>query len=283
MVLPLILAALSGVTVVLGGPWFTWLPPLVLAGAFAGFFISYSPRVRQAGHRLAAWLTNPFLQWGALMAAGIGLVAWCVFPTSPPPSRADSPYEAVAQRVAASLHEVSSPAAWTDRGRRVRLLSVPQHVLPRTTLETFERDMAKEWGLSLRLVRTSSPDGRADCHGWVFADGRWWVLGQDVEVILQDNGYRAVAITQAGDLVVYRDGSGRIAHSGVVVTSPGGSVLVESKWSWLGSYVHAPTAQPYGGVPVFYRSARTGHRLTLKPTSDEPTPWRLTEESPSHH
>src|SRR5262249_42732473 len=123
-------------------------------------------------------------------------------------------------------------------------------------------EMAQDWGVSLLLIRTRSPDGRADCHGWVFGDGCWWILGIDVEAILQDNGYEPVAEPAAGDLVVYRHPSGPITHTGVVfATARAGSVLVESKWAWLGTYLHALDAHPYGGRPSYHRSSRAGHRL----------------------
>jgi hypothetical protein len=130
-------------------------------------------------------------------------------------------------------------------------------------LEAMEAEMAEEWGRALRLIRTSPPDRRSDCHGWIFADGRWWILGADVDAILQDNGYQPVAEPGVGDLVVYRRGA-LITHSGVVsATANGRPALVESKWSWLGTYLHAPEVHPYGGNPAYFRSARAGHRLTL--------------------
>jgi hypothetical protein len=128
----------------------------------------------------------------------------------------------------------------------------------------MEGEMAREWGLSLQLIRTSLPDSKSDCHGWVFVEGYWWILGADVEAILEDNGYQPVTEPIAGDLVVYRDRSGLITHSGVVfAASPGKAVLVESKWSWLGSHLHYLDSHPYGGYPAFYRSQRHGHSLTL--------------------
>jgi hypothetical protein len=36
---------------------------------------------------------------------------------------------------------------------------------------------------------------------------------------------------------------------------------VESKWGWLGRYLHPPAAQRYGTLWTFHRSDRTGHRL----------------------
>ena len=167
----------------------------------------------------------------------------------------------------AALWENGYHTAVTDRGRRIHLFTMPSAALPREMLDGMESEMAQEWGASMRVIRSSAPDPRSDCHGWIFAKGRWWVLGQDVEVILQDNGYSMTADPSAGDLVVYRHEATPITHTGVVyAVGKGRQILVESKWAWLGTYIHPVESQPYGGHPTFYRSARSGHRLKIVPT-----------------
>ena len=144
--------------------------------------------------------------------------------------------------------------------------ALPECALLPTMLREMEAEVAQDWGPSLRLIRTSPPDGRSDCHGWVFTGGLWWVLGADVEAILEDNGYRPAPEPAPGVLVVYRDDQGQITHTGLVHAAPQGvPVLVESKWCWLGTYLHTPDGHPYGGRPAYYRSARAGHQLTLLP------------------
>ena len=66
-----------------------------------------------------------------------------------------------------------------------------------------------------------------------------------------------------GDVVAYRTPDGRVCHTGVVVgVSRGGEVVVESKWAWLGVFVHPAAAQPYAANWGYYRSGRVGNDLT---------------------
>jgi hypothetical protein len=168
------------------------------------------------------------------------------------------------------LQSVDSPIARTDKGRRVRLFANPEFVLPPSTLALMEDDLARETDLSLRVIRQAAPDADSDCHGWIFADGRWWIVGEDVPIILEDNGYTPVTEPKAGDLVIYRYGARLITHSGIVVSaSDRGRILIESKWAWLGTYLHGPEAHPYGGSPHYYRSPRPGHRLAIESASNK--------------
>jgi hypothetical protein len=85
-------------------------------------------------------------------------------------------------------------------------------------------------------------------------------LGQ----LLEHNAYSIVTLPRVGDVVVYRDPTNdQVVHTGLVrVAGADGLVLVESKWGWMGRYLHAPLDQPYGGEYVFYRSSRPGgHQL----------------------
>ena len=101
------------------------------------------------------------------------------------------------------------------------------------------------------------------CHDWVFTGGRYTLTG-DPQAILEDNGYAEVQLPRAGDLAVYRDqSSGTLMHTGVVRSvGEGGAVLVESKWAWMGRYLHPAGVYCYpGAVCTFYHSARSGHLL----------------------
>src|SRR5262249_49733975 len=100
------------------------------------------------------------------------------------------------------------------------------------------------------------------CHGWVFAMGQAWISGAAVDTILDDNGYASVDDPAVGDLVVYRDGTGKVLHSGIVRGVAGDErILVESKWGALGIYVHAAGHTGYADNFKFYRSKRQGHLL----------------------
>src|SRR5262249_33273989 len=111
----------------------------------------------------------------------------------------------------------------------------------------------------------------SNCHGWVFAAGRYWVPGNAVEAILRDNGYAEVTAPRPGDLAVYRGSDGGVSHTaGVRDVSDGMPVLVEGKWGALGVFLHPADKSPYGTDVRFYRSPRHGHTLAgIEPTNDE--------------
>ena len=83
-----------------------------------------------------------------------------------------------------------------------------------------------------------------------------------MDTILADNGYEPVEQAEGGDLIVYRDDSGLVAHSGVVrFVGEDGRVLVESKWGPLGVFLHTPETQPFSNQYSFWHSPRLGHWL----------------------
>jgi len=122
-------------------------------------------------------------------------------------------------------------------------------------------------GLSDKVVHTGPPSDSYDCHGWTFTNGEKWINNDQVQKILDDNGYVGVPSgqVQVGDLVVYRDEYGNITHTGIVtaVDENGNPTEIESKWGSLGRYRHAPGDVPPGyGEPEYHRSNRpNGHQL----------------------
>jgi hypothetical protein len=117
----------------------------------------------------------------------------------------------------------------------------------------------------LQALVESSP---ANCHGWVFTAGNYFLGCDDVERILEDNGYEFCQSPQAGDLIVYRNDGGGITHTGLVqVVYLGGMVVIDSKWGLGGRFLHGPEQQPYGNRYGYYRSARKGHALAIRPVS----------------
>jgi hypothetical protein len=112
------------------------------------------------------------------------------------------------------------------------------------------------------IIRRGPQDPTYDCHGWTFAAGRYHIGSNSVEQILHDNGYKLVDQPQVDDVIIYRDATGAIIHSGIVRVSEGaGLVLVESKWSVYGRYLHPPEVQVYSQDFAYYRSPRQGHLL----------------------
>lgn len=112
------------------------------------------------------------------------------------------------------------------------------------------------------------PDAKSNCHGWAFTGGQFLLRGNEVEQILHDNSYQTVPNPQSGDLIIYRNESGEILHTGVVRgVLDEGTVMIESKWGVDGRYLHLPTDQPYSQIYGYYRSSRPGHRIEIQKSS----------------
>jgi hypothetical protein len=110
---------------------------------------------------------------------------------------------------------------------------------------------------ALLPVRIADTDPRSNCHGWVFTGGRYGISELAVGALLQDNGYHQVDAPLPGDVVVYRDASGKVSHSGRVYrVHETGETWIESKWGPGGRYRHLPLDQCYSGKPEYYRSER---------------------------
>jgi hypothetical protein len=173
-----------------------------------------------------------------------------------------------------SAHHTPKPVtARTDRGNPVTVFDLGDH-LALVDEEAAEAQLTQVRNLGLRLIRTAPPDGRCNCHGWVYTGGRYLVAAGDVDRILHDNGYEAVTGPRVGDLVVYRAQGGCPAHSAVVrVATDDGLVLLESKWNTLGVYLHAPEDYAPGLTWTYYRSPRSGHVLRGL-TPDSPAPGK---------
>jgi hypothetical protein len=158
--------------------------------------------------------------------------------------------------------------ALTDAGRPIPLyaLAADSAKLQRlvTRAAQLDEDVRQEFAPTDGMIRTAEADPGSDCHGWLFTGGRHLIDGQDVEWILQDNGYQHVLEPQPGDLAIYPDSAGKIRHSGVVVAVTDKHVpLVESKWGFIGRYISPAFNHMYGPGCRFYRSSREGHHLRL--------------------
>jgi hypothetical protein len=252
-----LLGLAGGSALAAGLPRGLWLPPLALAGACALFGAARSRRLGRA----AAVLRRPAVQWGALLALAPALAIAAAYQAALPPEHS-------VPRLPGPDPEALRPAegAWaaTDRGRSVPLFTYPTDPALTGTLAEEEGALLDGRVPSLRVIRAAPPDPTSNCHGWVFTGGRFWVKGDAVEDILRDNDYLRVEAPRPGDLVVYRDERGALSHTGVVSSvGSDGLVLLESKWSWLGRYVHAAEAHPYGPIFSYHRSSRTGHLLRL--------------------
>ena len=150
---------------------------------------------------------------------------------------------------------------YTDRGRRVQTYESVGAV-PSEHPSEVEAAILTRFALDHRVIRVAGPDLVCNCHGWTFGGGQCWLNSAEAEQILGENGYNPVPVPRCGDVVVYENGSGHPIHSGVVVgLDRAGEVLVESKWAWIGLYIHSVENQPYSTRWEFYHSERPDNSL----------------------
>ena len=115
-------------------------------------------------------------------------------------------------------------------------------------------------GIRERVIRTAPSSLECNCHGWVFTAGQHWLKGEDVPLVLADNGYAKTVEPREGDVAIYYDPAGVVAHTALVrFVAADGAILLESKWGQCGRFIHGPKDQLYGPEPVYYHSPRRGH------------------------
>jgi len=144
--------------------------------------------------------------------------------------------------------------AWTDEGTPVPL-GRPREEAAGGVPDEFA------W----RAIAAHPAAASANCHGWVFAEGRYWIPTESIDAILADNGYHLTDQPLPGDLIIYRDDRGRPFHSGIVkAVGSDHFVLVESKWGALPVFWHTPEHQAFGDRLEYRRSDRQGHSLRIE-------------------
>lgn len=198
---------------------------------------------------------------GITLAAAIGWRAVAAARPEEPDAR--EAIAAIEVPVCQRVVQTRKAQAVTDRGHAVRLY----YVVDANALPTLAHEQDEDEANSRvsQLIRTSPPDETTNCFGWVFTSGAYWIYATDVVRILIDNGYEMVSVPQVDDLIIYRDADGEITHCGKVrMYTDEGMVLVESKWAWLGRFLHRPEDSPYGSHISFYRSSRATHQLTIR-------------------
>lgn len=245
-----------------------WVSPLALAAVWGLFLLLRGP----GPARLARLAGTPRCQWALLLVACPALMSWQGGRLADEASPPFLPAPDVLAEVEFTLVEVPARAV-TDASNSLKLFTpnVPPEWAARLDDESFLRKRRLLDG----VIRTAGPTLASNCHGWVFAGGRHWLRGQEVEHVLRDNRYRPVSEPRPGDVAVYRGGDGAVVHSGLVrAATPDGLVLIESKWGGRGRYVHPPAGHCYGDAAcTYYRSPRLGHLLALDEGSpDRPAP-----------
>lgn len=261
---PAILAADRGLVLRVGG---------LLACGVIGCATPGSARLRAAASRLAGLATRPAGRWAA--TAGVGVFA-VVGSGAVYDAETDATTAAFDRRIALLVTEVTSHV---PNGLRVVTdLGTPVEVRQAVTgsaaeLAEAEQLLLAESPLREGYVRVGPAREETNCHGWVFAAGRYRVPGTMVGIILSENGYAQVADVRPGDVAVYRSPEGVVLHTAVVrYVTAGMPILVEGKWGSFGVFLHPAESSPYGAGVTYYRSPRAGHTLVgIETGTDGPT------------
>ena len=267
---PAILAAVFGAAsaalAAAGQPAGYWLGPLLVAAPCAAFAALRTHWPARGLGLALEWAGRARLQGAALLVASpLAALGWAYASFPDVPEWKPDPFLDFA-KAPVGIRPVAATASTTDAGR-----PVPLYFRARPTeeavLKASDAAVFSAGGFAARAIRLAPPSEDYNCHGWVFTGGRYWIQNEDVETIVQDNGYQSVAQPRPGDLALYRasgtdSAAGPVLHSGVVrVADPGQPVLVESKWGKSCRYLHQADAIPYPCEPMYYRSSRDGHLL----------------------
>jgi hypothetical protein len=210
---------------------------------------------------------QPSWQAVALLVVGLGLAGYGIYALD---SNLDQDLLDSDMRMEAMVGSVNlgptSEQAPTDKGRLIPLFHPDQSTAE--VMASFpEEEFLHRRKMDQHLIQTGPMDPGYNCHGWVFAGGKFWVRGVAVPDILKDNGYYNVSHPRAGDLAIFRDAKGTVAHT-ALVRGHGtlGAVLLESKWGTLGRYIHTADRHLYAGHQVqYYRTERGSHVLSGLP------------------
>jgi hypothetical protein len=260
------LASLAGGAAYLAdSPPLLW-QPLVALGLVAVVMALASSAWPGRTVTLLASLTGRSLVQGlALVLVGALLAGWHLWQIESGLNREMELIEDHLTRLTApiDLGPAAARLVRTDAGTAVPLF-LPRPGPRSQHPEGLEALFLKKHNLELKLIQTAPPQLDCNCHGWIFAAGRYWLRGQDVDRVLVGNGYVGVQVPALGDVAIYRNDKGEVSHSGLVrtVAGDGTVLLVESKFGRMGRYLHTPNEHIYSGqVLTMYRSDRAGHQL----------------------
>ncbi len=156
--------------------------------------------------------------------------------------------------------------AMTDRNRPIRM-----YWLDEDGAEPLNEDEATSVNFMETTIQRGPADPTANCHGWVFLDSRFLISGEAVQRILDDNGYELTDEPKAGDVIIYRSDNREIVHSGLVRgVLNDDTIIIESKWSIEGTFLHEPAGTPYSTFFEYYQSPRPDNRVKIVPVDELP-------------
>lgn len=222
-----------------------------------------------AAARAGKWLLRPRVAGVVTTVLGVGLIVLCTFQLERD-ENAEFERNIAYLEQATGFHpplEPASVACRTDAGTPVTVYTASVQ-RPHAELIQDERNILAGYDWENRVIHRSPADDESNCHGWVFTGGKYWVVSSDVMTIVTQNGYRRVRVPMPGDLVVYKRDDGSISHTGIV-RSVGAVTMVESKWGWMGVYLHAVESSCYGTNYTYYHNpTRSGHQFAQLNPSD---------------
>ncbi len=251
----------------------------MIFGGTSVLFTLLLPQVRTAIVKVA---THSVFVWGLVTLGGIGTGAYALNSLD---DQAEKELldgdELLTFSGKPELTKVTNDYAWTDSGKTINLLTGEfQQEMNRGEAE-FQS--LQSLGVLQKVIRRKAADEHSNCHGWVFTGGRYWIDGQTVDLLLKENGYRAVNQPLPGDVVVYRDTNGQVSHTAIVRSGGiGAPPIVEGKWGWMGVFLHLVDESPYGKSYTFYRSKRKGH-LVVGMGGKDPSPALPPLSDIDHH
>lgn len=231
-------------------------------GALAAVTVAGSGWVHRRAAALGELCRTPAARWGAVAVCGLATVVGSVV-------RFECAEQEFLTRETQELElalgrQPNRPTerarAATDRGTSV-ILKEPTAPRAPESLTSPEGKFLHDARLDEQVIRIAQPSDVSNCHGWVFTGGQFLLSGDDVDLILKENGYAEAHEPHPGDVVIYRQG-GAVSHTALVrYVTEGQPVLAESKWGTLGVFLHPTDKSPYGTDYAFYRSPRRGHLL----------------------
>lgn len=129
-------------------------------------------------------------------------------------------------------------------------------------------------GKQIEVTRSidKSPNGDSDCHGLSFADGEYWINNNQVNTILEGDGYKETSTPVVGDIAVYYDvdakGKEVVVHSATVtavdsngnvteVSGYGGDQPGSKSTSPENGFSRAPEKGKTRKIRVFHSNNRT--------------------------
>jgi hypothetical protein len=99
-----------------------------------------------------------------------------------------------------------------------------------------------------------------DCHGFTFADGKYWIDNNQVNKILSGDNYTQIDEPKLGDVAVYRENK-EIVHSGIVrgIDEKGGTMVESEAGVNVSPTIRSGAPGPNGAWPsstanvIYYR------------------------------